>query len=159
MADHQPTPETPVAPVPRRRVMLIAFPPRAVDPVCRPAEELRRLLDAGALRHFVEECAEQADANDGLGNCHDATLALMADLIMAKAADYWRWCQGTVVPLGAHSWLERDGWPLTARTGKFSADVVSLDAAATKRWLATLSDGADHRADVEASRTIAVRVS
>jgi hypothetical protein len=79
MADHQPTPETPVAPVPRRRPMLIAVLPRADDPVCRPAEELRRLLDAGALRHFVEESAKQADANDGLGNCHNATGALMAD--------------------------------------------------------------------------------
>jgi hypothetical protein len=92
-----------------------------------------------------------AENTDGLGNCHESAPGLMTDLILARATDRWHWVTGTAVPLGEHSWLERDGWAIDCadvavkglvfmernayRRHYQARDVVVRDAKATRRWV------------------------
>jgi hypothetical protein len=79
---------------------------------CRPADQIKRLLAQGKLRLYEEESQRQREADDNLSNCHDAALALMSDLIIAKEAEGWYWVTATVIgdPNNSHSWLECHNW-------------------------------------------------
>jgi hypothetical protein len=126
--------------------------PVLAPPNCRPALQIRHLYDAGKLRNFVEESL--AENTDGMGNCHEASLALMTDLVIAREAARWKWATGYVLNhhdgdgIMKHSWLECDGWALDCANGHMvfvrkseyrqwykASDVKTRDASTTKRWL------------------------
>lgn len=90
---------------------------------CTPCETLERLAAVGGLPHFLK--AFGAPSHEGLGDCHEVTLALMTDLVVAHRSDGWSLVQGTVdfgTDKGAdHSWLEYDGWALDVANGKILA--------------------------------------
>src|SRR5215469_1638252 len=60
---------------------------------CSRAAILRELFDTGALKCFTEVSAPESNT-DGLGNCHEAAMALMTDLIVAGKASGWVWADG-----------------------------------------------------------------
>jgi hypothetical protein len=99
--------------------------PHDPNRACAPAALLREMASAGALRHFEEASSPEANT-DGLGNCHEAALALMTDLIVAGKDSGWHWATGrTLHGIGpapmSHSWLECDGWAFDVAAGKILA--------------------------------------
>jgi hypothetical protein len=71
---------------------------------------LQELFNAGRLPLFVEASSPEENT-DALGNCHEATLALIADLIIAGCAEGWHRASGQTQGYGGigimrHSWLE-----------------------------------------------------
>lgn len=90
------------------------------DRPCAPGDVMIELANSGKLPNFQREFG--APRPDGLGDCHDVTLALMVDLIAAERADGWSWVQGSIVTGHGerfdHSWLEHDGWAVDVANGK-----------------------------------------
>jgi hypothetical protein len=133
--------------------------PRQAGRRCRPAQELKALLNAGALPEFVDISTPENNT-DGLGNCHEAAMALMTDLIDAKQAARWKLVEGQVLnrqigEMMSHSWLECDGWALDCANGHLlfvdraayramwqAREIVVRDAAAT-RWVRRLAASDD----------------
>jgi hypothetical protein len=83
---------------------------------------LQELFNAGRLPLFVEASSPKENT-DGLGNCHEATLALMADLIVDGYAEGWHRATGQTHGYGGigvmrDSWLEIDGRALDCANSK-----------------------------------------
>jgi hypothetical protein len=92
-----------------------------VDPAqsarpCPSAKLLATLYAAGRLVMLSRAMAAEKWTSE-LGNCHEAAIGLMVDLIGAGRADGWRWAIGRQKLLRRqgwrlHSWLEVDDWTL-----------------------------------------------
>lgn len=65
----------------------------------------------------------------GMGNCHEACFALLADLTTAGQQAGWKWATAETQRCGKHSWLEYDGWAIDCGRG----DVVLFWQAAEFR--------------------------
>jgi hypothetical protein len=107
------------------RLNLVTRSPNDPNGACAPAALLREMASPGALRQFEEASSPEANT-DGLGNCHEAALALMTDLIAAGKDSGWHWARGR--PLRGkrpatmlHSWLECDRWAFDVAAGKILA--------------------------------------
>jgi hypothetical protein len=86
---------------------------------CTAAEAIGAVRDAGQLPRFEKTFGRVS--LDGLGDCHEIAMALMVDLVMARAAEGWSYVLGTIRgPAGhiEHSWLEYDGWAVDAANAK-----------------------------------------
>ena len=87
-----------------------------VDPLtCPPAMILSKLRDQNRLQNFLTAIGPER-VYDGLGNCHEACFALLADLSLAGQGlvKSWRWATAMVAPsekfvAHSHSWLEWHG--------------------------------------------------
>ncbi|KYF87805.1 hypothetical protein BE20_24990 [Sorangium cellulosum] len=93
---------------------------------CRAIPVITRLHHEDRLPNFTEVFG--APSPDGLGDCHEVSLALMVDLIAAGCSDGWQWVTGTHRmhrPPLLHSWLEFDGWAVDVANGK----VLVMEAA------------------------------
>jgi hypothetical protein len=86
----------------------IGMAPDPLRTACRPAEVLKRLIEARRMRRL--EMPREP------GDCHEVALAIMLNLREANAAHGWENCAGITEKIGLHSWLECDGWAVdTAR--------------------------------------------
>jgi hypothetical protein len=89
-----------------------------------------RLLGERRLPRFLEVYGNLGGAVDGLGDCHEVTLALMVDLLNSGAANGWLRVTGTIKPdvrkRFKHSWLECDGWAIDPACGKFVVTDLAL---------------------------------
>ncbi len=93
----------------------------ASAPRCTAAEVLFRLKKLKRLPFFEE--IHGLPSPDGLGDCRDITMFLMADLVRGGHAFGWLWVSGVGLFGGSreptfHCWLEFDGWVLDAANGK-----------------------------------------
>jgi hypothetical protein len=90
--------------------------PAPPAPHCAPADLLTALSNAGRLVMLSEALAAERWTAE-LGNCHEAAICLMTDLIVAERAAGWHWAIGKQKLLRQpgwrlHSWLEIDDWAL-----------------------------------------------
>lgn len=91
---------------------------------CSFIKALEQIIDNGKLKDVSESIFEgiQDVKKDNLGNCHNISMALFADLKMAGYSDvHWKTgtLEGTKDKISyEHSWVELDGWVLDFRLHK-----------------------------------------
>lgn len=78
---------------------------------CELIPYLRLLWDAGALRGFRKDFGNRTEE---LGNCHDVSAALAADLLAHGLDAGWRYVSADYSPGSGHTWFECDGWVVDA---------------------------------------------
>ncbi|MCG6536186.1 MAG: hypothetical protein L7F78_16175 [Syntrophales bacterium LBB04] len=61
---------------------------------CKPMEILKYLKDSKQLSHFILAISEERKTREMGGDCHNVTLALMGDLIIADRVRGWNWLEG-----------------------------------------------------------------
>jgi hypothetical protein len=86
---------------------------------CSPLSVLAALSEINLLGRFRAAIAPDK-IYGGLGNCHEACFALLADLAQAGQVNGWKWAAVRVAPKGElfrHSWLEYDGWAIDCGRG------------------------------------------
>jgi hypothetical protein len=112
----------------------IAFCPDPDHPrACAAIPVITLLHEEGHLPHFSEVFG--APSPDGLGDCHETSVALMADLIAAGRSNGWQWVEGTHRmhrPPILHSWLEFDGWAIDVANGKILVMEAAMYRSMTK---------------------------
>ena len=90
------------------------------DELPAAAVEFEKQMRDGRLPRFIASFFDWP-SEDGLGNAHEVSEALMLDIILARQSDGWRWIMGDVRNSHghmSHSWLEYKGWAIDASGGR-----------------------------------------
>jgi hypothetical protein len=85
------------------------------EPECKPKQILIQLFAEGKLKNFMKLWS--VNKYEGFTNCHEESIALMADLNNAEMSSGWTMCSATKTSCGTHSWIEYDGWAIDTRAG------------------------------------------
>lgn len=104
---------------------------------CAVLPLLRQLWDEGHLVCFRKDFGNRTEE---LGNCHDVTASLLADLIRAGVDDGWRYVNATFRRDDGseygHTWLEVDGWAVDGSFRSLSGRVFVAPAKMYRSQLA-----------------------
>ena len=113
-------------PVRRTPIQLIIAPePDNPDRPCEPREIIEELIESNSFKITVDVIYEETPEGEPEGNCHNAAMSIMGDLMVvgrSKGLVWWKGRRKSGMQDGGdfvHSWLEREPDSLLLTTACF----------------------------------------